>query len=770
MTSSADSVIQSNDGSATMQRLVLAQLCEQAAAAVGTGRPAVAERYYQCALDLDGENADLWALLGTVVQGARARMACARRALALVPDHDLARALLAGEVPRPGEPGNGGGDRAEPAPARVLPATYTAGAVPTTSSVSPAPDRDLASSDKPFRLSAPRLEAPPRPRPPRPRSPFWAGLRVPQVDLRALWRSLVPQGRAASRTVAPSARRPLALALPRLSFHWTRQARARLLIVAALVLVVAVNLGLAALYESKYADRIIPGVRIAGLDVGGLPPAQVERVLQTQVAAVLDRVVRLEYAGQSWHFTAAEVGLRYLITEAVEEAAGLGHRAAAWDSWRERARAGFGGIEVPLPVEAQQARLEAVLDRAAADVDRPAVPPAVSWQDGNWFISPGQDGRHVVRKEAKDRLLTALATLVNGDTSPGDIALQVDLPVITDSAALAAADFDRLRRELDLAAQPLTVRCAEHTWDLATSDIASWLRVKLAPPAVEVDMLALNDFLYDVESIVTVPVRLPRIEIVEGRVTVFEVGSDGRALDVESSLAQLRSVLERRLQGEPVEVVDLVTQVVPAGEDELMAEMGVMELIGEGHSSFRDSSWARVTNIVVGGQELDGRLVAPEEVFSLNDVLDPVSWEKGYVMSEIIIGGGVGYGIGGGLCQLATTLYRAVLHTGLEVVERHPHAWRLDWYEQDSPPGFDATILIGGPDLKFRNNTGHYILIETETDAEAAWQVVRIYGTSPGWQVSISEPARDGYGLYFRRTVTALDGQVLIDETVYSNY
>jgi vancomycin resistance protein YoaR len=119
---------------------------------------------------------------------------------------------------------------------------------------------------------------------------------------------------------------------------------------------------------------------------------------------------------------------------------------------------------------------------------------------------------------------------------------------------------------------------------------------------------------------------------------------------------------------------------------------------------------------------------------------------------------------------VATTLFRAALNTGLEIVDRTPHLWRLDWYEQDSPPGFDATIMIGGPDFKLRNNTGHHILIQTETSAERAWQVVRIYGTSPGWKVTIGDLVDGGSDVSLHRIVTTDDGQVLIDETIYSHY
>ena len=129
------------------------------------------------------------------------------------------------------------------------------------------------------------------------------------------------------------------------------------------------------------------------------------------------------------------------------------------------------------------------------------------------------------------------------------------------------------------------------------------------------------------------------------------------------------------------------------------------------------------------------------------------------------------YGLGGGLCQVATTLYRAALYSGLEIVERTPHLWRIEYYEQDAQPGFDATIYVGGPDLRFRNNTGHYLLIQVETDLTASRQTIRLYGTSPGWSVSIEDYwlSADGHSASYRRVVRR-DGQVLSEQAFYSYY
>ncbi len=678
-----------------MRRLVLAYLRDEGVAAAQSGRPRQAESFLQRALALDGADAGLWALLGSVVEGP-ARLACARQALSRDPQNAQALALMEGE---------GAGDDAF-----HLPAPRLRGGAAAIS------------------LSQPRAPAIALPR-----------LRLPDLP------SISPRG-------------------------WARIAGALLLLLA-----LGLNVAVASAYGSRYANRFFPGVRIAGLDVSGKTAVEARRLLQEEVAPLLGRPLVVRHGGQTWSIGAGQAGLGYRVEEAVTEALALGRPDSPWSAWFERLRLALWGQDVPLAAEVRAEQLAAFVSQVVAALDRPAVSPAVSCQEDGWAVLPGQDGLRVDRNALEQRLMARLSALARGDAPADGSPLLVAVPLVTETAALSASDALWLRQQLDRVAQPLTLNCAEHSWTAQTADIAAWCSVQLASPpgpvTVQFDSAAAEVYLAALAAEVEVPVQPPRLERQGDRIVTFEPGRDGRRMDVAAAVAQVGRVFRQRLGGEVVDTVDLTVTVVPAGNDATVAALGIADLIGQGHSSFVGSPWNRANNIVVGGREVHGRLVAPDEVFSLNDALDPVTWEKGYVMSEIINAGQVGWGLGGGLCQVATTLYRAALNAGLPIVERTPHLWRLDWYEQDSPPGFDATIMIGGPDFKFRNTTGHYILIQVETNAEESWQVARFYGTDPGWEVSFSEPLvyNGGHSVSFERTVTR-DGVVLIQETIYSNY
>jgi vancomycin resistance protein YoaR len=169
-----------------------------------------------------------------------------------------------------------------------------------------------------------------------------------------------------------------------------------------------------------------------------------------------------------------------------------------------------------------------------------------------------------------------------------------------------------------------------------------------------------------------------------------------------------------------------------------MATLGIKEKIGQGESFFRGSSTARIHNIQTAAEQLNGQLVAPGETFSFNQALGEISTITGYQEGYIIKEGQTLPDVGGGVCQVSTTFFRAALNTGLPIEERQAHAYRVGVYEQESSPGLDATVYSPSPDLKFTNDTGYYLLIETVFSPADYHLTVNIYGTNDGRRVALT--------------------------------
>jgi vancomycin resistance protein YoaR len=284
------------------------------------------------------------------------------------------------------------------------------------------------------------------------------------------------------------------------------------------------------------------------------------------------------------------------------------------------------------------------------------------------------------------------------------------------------------------------------------------------------------------------------------KVSAFTLAKDGQAVDVEKLKEQVYQELKnstRNGRGR-ISITVPIKVVKPAITNENVNNLGIQELIGEGTSRFAGSIENRLFNIQLAANRLNGILIAPDEVFSFNKALGDVSKLTGYKQAYVIENGRTVLGDGGGVCQVSTTLFRAALAAGLPIVERSPHAYRVSYYEQDSGPGIDAAVYIPSVDLKFKNDTGKHILIQTYYDSANKQLTFDLYGASDGREVSIGEPvilsqspapepryqddpelpkdqvkqvdfAAPGANVYFTRTVKK-GREVVINDKFTSNY
>ncbi|MEK7633349.1 MAG: VanW family protein [Patescibacteria group bacterium] len=168
-------------------------------------------------------------------------------------------------------------------------------------------------------------------------------------------------------------------------------------------------------------------------------------------------------------------------------------------------------------------------------------------------------------------------------------------------------------------------------------------------------------------------------------------------------------------------------------------EFGIEELIAEGKSDFTHSIPQRIHNLTLAASKFNGVLIPKGKKLSFNETVGDISSLTGYQPAYIIKEGKTVLGDGGGVCQVSTTLFRAALNAGLPIIERNAHAYRVGYYENDSQPGFDATVYAPTVDLKIRNDTQAYILIETDIDEENNLLYFRLYGKKDNRRVEISQ-------------------------------
>ncbi len=250
-----------------------------------------------------------------------------------------------------------------------------------------------------------------------------------------------------------------------------------------------------------------------------------------------------------------------------------------------------------------------------------------------------------------------------------------------------------------------------------------------------------------------------RLSVSNGKITEFSTAQRGRLLNISESRVSIISALTQNANSGEGVVELVIDEIEPKLALDKINDLGINTLLGRGESNFTDSPKSRVHNIGVGAKTFSGVLLRPGQEFSFNQTLGAIDASSGYLPELVIKGGKIIPEYGGGLCQVSTTLFRAAVASGLAILERHPHSIPVRYY---NPQGFDAAIYPGVSDLKFKNDTPAYILIQSSISGSKLY--FEIYGTSDGRKVAIDGPhqydvkSNGAQKAVLTRTITYKDG------------
>lgn len=250
-----------------------------------------------------------------------------------------------------------------------------------------------------------------------------------------------------------------------------------------------------------------------------------------------------------------------------------------------------------------------------------------------------------------------------------------------------------------------------------------------------------------------------KLEIQGNRAVEFSLEASGFYPDIPQTILTLSK------QPQSTEVTVAGVNTPPRKKLKDLNNLGINELLGRGRSSFKGSSKNRRTNIKVGMGKTQGIILAPGETFSFNSLVGGVTAEDGFVPEIVIKKDGLAPELGGGLCQVSSTIFRGAVASGLTINQRKNHSFAVSHY---SPQGTDATTYTGVIDLKFTNNTPGHLLIWPSYENEDTI-VYDYYGTPDGRKVTVSEPVQfdkksDGSMKAVWERKVELNNQVSTDE------
>lgn len=490
-------------------------------------------------------------------------------------------------------------------------------------------------------------------------------------------------------------------------------------------------------YERSYAGRIHQGINVLGWDVAGLTPAQAEGLLRSKIRYYADTQLTFRYGEQVWIATPEDLGADLDERAAVAEAYAVGRSGnLRANLWRQLDVAQAGYTVIPHTVfDPAQAR--AAIQQLADAVNRPARDADIQLGGFSATVTPSQVGRRVNVDAA---VATAQDRILHHSEDPIDLEVALIQPAVPDGPVVAVKE--RVER---LLSAPITVRYEDQSWTITREMLRDWLTFDKSTlgeqQAVDVVEISRGEVRGWVAPLAADVYQLPHDARVDydpgtGEFQVLDMSQEGRTLDVDASVDRILVSAEGAERDVPLAVV----VEKPAIDARAVEQMGAPELVSQATTYFRGSPAGRVTNIEVAASKFDGVVVPPDGVFSFNEHLGDVTAAEGYEEAYIIAGSRTDVGIGGGVCQVSTTVFRAAFFGGFPIEERRAHGYRVGWYETNSITGLDATIYSPLIDFKFRNDTGAYLLIKTDVDPYAGTITFAFYGRKPDRVVELDGP------------------------------
>jgi vancomycin resistance protein YoaR len=487
--------------------------------------------------------------------------------------------------------------------------------------------------------------------------------------------------------------------------------------------------------ELWLSDRVLPGVYVWDVDLGGLTRAEAMEHLQTEWHYPADRHLTLRYGDLTWPVDPAYLGTQLDVETTVDTALTVGHRGDLLTRLAEQADVLVNSTLIMPTFSFDPGAGAMFLSQISRQVNHPLRNATLSLGDDlSVSIIPGQVGLEVDEKATHQALVQRLAQMTGGEV---ELVVRESEPLLTDLSA-AQAQVQRIL------SGPITLVATDfEPWIIEPQTLASWLTLKPTTDASGAATLAVsldpNQARRFAEEIAPQVAREPvdaqfRWDAANGYLIPVANSVTGQTLDVTATV----SLIENAAAGDQRTVPLPLVSIRPAIATEDGPSLGIVELIAEGKTSFAGSSSSRVQNIAVGAAQFDGLLIPPGDTFSFNHYLGEVTAEKGYEESIIIWGNTTRADVGGGLCQVSSTAFRAAFWAGVPITERWAHAFRVSYYEP--PKGLDATIYSPSVDLKWVNDTGHYILIHTYVDRANSTLTFHLYGTDPGRTVEIDGP------------------------------
>jgi vancomycin resistance protein YoaR len=538
------------------------------------------------------------------------------------------------------------------------------------------------------------------------------------------------------------------------------------------------------LLRLAYLGRIYPGVSANGTYLGGLTTAEAVKELDKQTSAYSQKPQTMLVGNNSVTVSAAELGTVYNNAEAANQALLVGRDGNIFEDLGAQISALVGLGPQVYSVRFDLAKLSSLLVAQNEQVSQLVNNASINFKDGKANISESKSGQ---------RLDLGLSVMALQRYFGMQKAKPENLPILTVNPTISSEQLAMYEPLWDkMQTTPLSLTNGAQSFTIDQKTAADWLAasptdlplrkdslnkyyiVPIESSHTYFDSAKIKAWVADLASKINVEPQDAELTMVGDKASVFAQSRDGKTLDQEATIVDIQKLLA--LDSSATSLPLSIKTTKAAVSSDTIDSLGIKELISEGVTYFPGSPSNRLQNVRAGASKFNGVLVKPGQVFSFGEYLGEVSAATGYAPGLIILGDHEEKAYGGGLCQVSSTAYRAALLAGLPIMQRTNHAFAISYYTAPyGVPGVDATIYYPQVDMKFLNDTGHYILMQTHMAGSTL--KFSFYGTKtksgtirgPEFVSGNQDPTIPSHTVFYR-DVLDLSGNVTKTDTIHTYY
>jgi len=469
-----------------------------------------------------------------------------------------------------------------------------------------------------------------------------------------------------------------------------------------------------------------------GVSLDGMTRAEARTALEAAASNYSPPPLTLRYGDHAWRLDKDDLGVKVSIDRSLNRAFARGRNrsfpANLWAQWQMF----WNGYRLQPSITVNPGQIEQTIRELTTRFNRSAQESEVTLSELQVVITSSQPGQMV---NVDETVQMTMRRALNGTGGIVDVLVEEIPP----AGAAPIASKQAIEETLS---QPILISDPygefQFSLDPATlAAIVTWVpddkNVGEVKPAVDEEKL--RQIVQDWATQVYRPPLNARFDFDSKSGTLLELApsATGYELDVDATVAAIIAAISAGEKQATLSVQKIKPEIASEDADKL----GIKELVARGTTKFAGSSRARVKNIEVAASKFIGVVIPPDGIFSFNKYVGDVTAANGFEDSLIIAGDRTAVGVGGGVCQVSTTIFRTSFFGGFPTIERWAHGYVVGYYGE---PGIDATVYTPHVDLKFKNTTGHYLLIKPIINKKKGTLTFEFYGTNPGWKVEVGKP------------------------------